>query len=93
MRSVIFAMRDSCAEYFQEPVYARNRAEMIRSLGMAVGDAKSPFSQHAEHFALFELGWFDPITGRIELHLQPVLVINAFELKANLGELKAVSNV
>jgi len=81
MKMLVFSVRDSAAEYYQEPVFARTRAEIIRSLQNALGDPKAPFSQHAEHFALFEVGTFDTDTGMLVAHNAPVLVVGVWDLK------------
>jgi len=80
MKMLAFAIRDSKAEYFQEPIFARTRAEAIRSLEMELRSEKSRFRQCANDFALFELGSWDALTGKLEVHQQPVHVINAFEV-------------
>jgi len=81
MKLLLFTLFDACAEYYHNPVYARTRAEAIRSLVLAVSDPSTQYAQHAEHFTLFELGTFEPLTAKLELHQAPVHVINAWELK------------
>lgn len=81
MKMLIFSVRDSAAEYYQEPVYARTRAEIIRSLQHEISKDGSPFGRHAEHFSLFELGSFDTDDAAILLHNAPQLVINLWDLK------------
>jgi len=95
LKLLIFALRDSCAEYYTNPIYARTRAEAIRSLGLAVNDGQSDIGGHPEHFSLFELGSFDPENGRIEVHALPVGVISALDLKAAppVAQLKVVGDV
>lgn len=78
---LFFCLRDSKAEYCMDPVLARTRAEAIRSLEKAVRDQGSDISAHAEDFALFELGSFDPVTGAILAHVQKVHVMDAVDLK------------
>lgn len=80
MKNLLFTIRDSAAEYYQDPVFARTRAEILRSLMMAMRDEKNPLSVHAEHFSLFELGSFDPVTAAVELHKSPQLVVNLWDL-------------
>jgi len=85
IKLLLFTLYDACAEYYVNPIYARTRAEAIRSLTLAVADPSTQYAQHAEHFSLFELGTFDPLTARLELHQAPVLVINAWELRPQVG--------
>lgn len=85
MKLLIFSIRDSAAEYYQNPVFARTRAEIIRSLALAVSEDGNALGQHAEHFSLFELGSFDALSGVILLHQAPELVINVWDLKGVSG--------
>jgi len=91
MKMLVFCLRDSAAECYLEPRYARTRAEIIRSLAEAVKSADSDLGRHSEHFSLFEIGSWDSDTGLVSSHLSPVLVINAWELKPGSVALEAVN--
>lgn len=82
MKLLVFSLRDSAAECYLEPRMARTRAEIIRSLSDAVKGGESDIGRFAEHFSLFEIGSWDSDSGLVSSHLSPVLVINAWELRA-----------
>lgn len=88
MKHMMFSLRDAKAEFFSDPVCARTRAEAIRSLANEVSNPQSSYARNANDIALFELGSFDPISGKIEVHVQPVHVLNAFELLPQAGALE-----
>jgi len=80
MKMLMLSVRDAKAEIYHPPVFVRTRGEGIRSFSAAV-NSDHEFGKHAEDYALFELGAFDPLSGIVEGHLQPVHVINALSLR------------
>ena len=91
MKKLLFTLRDAKAEAFLDPIFARTRAEAIRSLEGAVNGADSDFQKYPHDFDLFEVGTFDQVTGKLEGHIAPVHVISAFELvRPTSGKLEAM---
>lgn len=85
MRKLLFAIRDVKSETFTPLAEFTTRMEAIRSLDSEVRNPESTFAKYAEDFALFEMGSFDKVSGKIEVHAQPVHVINAYELRPGAG--------
>lgn len=82
MKKLLFSIRDSKAESFSPLAEFGTRMEAIRSLSDTMRDEESPFAKYAEDFSLFEVGSFDHATGWIEVHVQPICVVHAYELRA-----------
>lgn len=62
---IIFSVYDKKAEYFMQPMFSRNAAQMIRDLSDVVADSSSVLSKHPHDFALYQLGFFDADSGAI----------------------------
>lgn len=63
MKTLMVTVYDSAAKVYTTPFFVRTPMEAIRSFGDAVGDSKSPFCQHPEHYTLFAIGEYDDSTG------------------------------
>lgn len=66
MISKIFTIRDSKAEVFNTPFYAKTHGEAERSFSQLVRDPKSTVSQFPEDYDLYYLGTYDDQTGKAE---------------------------
>lgn len=65
----IYSIKDLTAKYYMQPFYGRNHGEAIRSFTNAVNDASNPnnlLAKHPSDFALYAIGEFDEISGKIK---------------------------
>lgn len=61
----LYAIIDKAASAFFNPFVARKTAEAHRSFGDTVKDPQGNLSKHPEHFDLYQIGTFDPVSGEI----------------------------
>lgn len=66
MRQLIFSVYDSKANAFLQPFFCVNRAVALRSFMQAAQDERHDFHRFAADFALFEIGEWDPVSGKFE---------------------------
>lgn len=63
----IFAIRDRMLDYYQRPIFAERKADVVSAIAMAINQGeKNDFCQTPEHFEVWELGELDIETGKIE---------------------------
>lgn len=62
---IIFSVYDKKAEYFLQPMFARNAAQMLRDLSDVVANRDSLLGKHPEDYAVYQLAQFDEISGAI----------------------------
>lgn len=62
---------DSKAEIFNQPQFFIAKGEAIRAFADVVNDPKAPMNKHPEDYTLFEIGYYDPETGRLEATATP----------------------
>ena len=62
---IIFSVYDKKAEYFLQPMFARNAAQMLRDLSDVVSNRDSLLGKHPEDYAVYQLAQFDEISGAI----------------------------
>lgn len=67
MKMTICSIRDSKAEAWLNPMFFLARGQAIRAFSDAVNDPKSDFYKHPEDYVLFELGYFNQLTGEVEV--------------------------
>lgn len=77
----VVSVYDSVAEIYSPPIYTATKGSAIRSFQDLVGEPKSPYYAHPEHYSLFLMGSFDQLEGCFELLAAPQLLGNAWELK------------
>lgn len=68
----IFSVYDSKAEAFVQPFFSPATGTAIRSFATACNDENTDIHRYAGDYTLFEIGEFDPSTGKItplEAHL------------------------
>lgn len=75
----VFAVRDAKVENFLKPFFAETTAAGLRVWNGAVANPESGFSAHPEDYMLFELGTYEPATGKLESLLQPHPLTSALE--------------
>lgn len=67
MNMKLFAVYDSKAGLYNNPVYFRSVPEAVRSFSSAAKDPQSgDLMQHPADFTFFHIGEFDQETGRID---------------------------
>lgn len=83
----IFSVYDSKAEAHLPPFFAPAKGLALRMFMSACSDTTHDFSKYAADYTLFEIGSFDPETGRVESLPAKVSLGNALEFvsKANGG--------
>lgn len=67
----IFGVKDTMAEAYMNPFYARSTGEAIRSFADETNKPDSPFNRHPNDYNLFELGEFDQVTGEMKILAAP----------------------
>ncbi len=77
----VYTVYDSKAKYYLKPFITTSKGEAVRQFIAACNDPQHPFFQYAADFTLFELGTFDPQTGRIDTLGTPQETGRAWELK------------
>lgn len=80
----LFSVHDAKAAFYSQPFYARTSAEARRSFSDTVNADSDPNNLMAKHHAdytLFELGEFDPMTGKITVFDAPVPHGNGVDFK------------
>lgn len=85
MKLVVCSIFDQAVGAFMQPFFSRSNGEAIRSFSDAVGDSKTPFCSHPEHYNLFRVAYFDDATGVFELPPAPVLLGSAVEYVRPVG--------
>lgn len=69
----LFTVYDMVAERYMKPFWGVNIASAIRGFADACKDPESPFFDHVEDYALYNIANFDEITGEIN-PIQPFKV-------------------
>ncbi len=65
---IMLTIRDSAAEVYARPFFARAPGEAIRSFSDLVNEQDHPIGEHPDHYTLFQIGSFDEQTGSVEAH-------------------------
>lgn len=62
---LIFTVKDTVAEFYMQPFFARTKGEAIRSFAQAVNDdpKTSQIAAHPDQYELYYLGDFDEQTS------------------------------
>lgn len=77
----VYSVYDSKVSAYMNPIFLRSKGEAIRVFSAAVTSADHDFCKYAEDFTLFELGSFDPSTGKFTLHSTPISCGVAIEFR------------
>lgn len=79
MRLYAWTVHDVKAEYFMPPFTTRSIGEALRGFGDHARDPQSMANKHPHDFRLFLCGWFDQVTGQLEM-CEPVDYGSAYEI-------------
>lgn len=66
MKTLVFSVYDSKAEFFGTPFFSQTRGMAIRMFCDAAQDKNTMLAKHPNDFILFEVGTFDDSTGVLE---------------------------
>ena len=86
MKIGIYAVRDTKAEAFMQPLFFNAEGIARRSFSEAVNDSKSIIGKYPGDFDLYKLGTFDDESGEIHSHLPKNLVNGASLVEAVPGD-------
>lgn len=75
---IIISVRDKKAEAFAAPVVVPTKGIAIRGFSDAVQSGKGDISNHPEDFALYHVGNFDHLTGKI-VPVSPVEIVSGLD--------------
>lgn len=82
----VFASYDLKAAAYGQPICAPTRGLAIRGFSDAVGNPRSEVCKYAEDYIMYEIGSYDPATGKLESLDKPVEVCRGGAIKAQLVE-------
>lgn len=77
---IMCAVRDIKAEAYGRPMFIETTGIAIRGFVDAVRAPQSPMSEHPEDYMLFELGKFDPSSGKVECLPEPKFLMAASDV-------------
>lgn len=84
MQKTIYAVYDTAILTWLTPFFAHDKRDVIESFTHEVNsNTQSKFYKHPTDFTLFELGVWDDDKCEFKLHLSPVRVVMAIELKTS----------
>lgn len=75
----IFCLYDSKANYFGTPFFSENVGEVLRDFETVSNDRQTKVGLYPQDFTLFELGTYDKLTAKFELHLTPYALASAIQ--------------
>lgn len=81
MKVGVFAVYDSAAECYQQPMYALTPGIAERWFTERANDQADPLCKHAQDFTLFRLGEWDDKTGAFIQEETPVPLCGAWTVK------------
>jgi hypothetical protein len=76
---MVYVVYDSKAEAYLNPLFFQSKGVAIRSFTEAANDKESQMGKYPGDYTLFELGSYDPLTAKFDLHASPVSVGVAIE--------------
>ena len=79
MLQKLFAIYDSKAESFTNPVYLNSTGLAVRTFSDSVQDPESQFAKHPADYTLFELGTYEDTTAEFKLLPTPKSLFIAIE--------------
>lgn len=81
MDKFAFAIYDSKAEHFYDPMFRRSKGDALRDFITIANDDKTKIGLNPEDFTLFYLGRYNDLTGKFENNMTPESMGLALELK------------
>lgn len=79
MKMLAFAVYDSKAQYYEKPMFARSKGEMLRVFGDVANNKEHPVGAHPEDYSLFLVGEYDQTSG-VLTNVPKEVVIGAWEM-------------
>lgn len=76
----LFAVRDVKADAFGAPVSLQTRGLALRGFRDVCARGESDMARYPSDYMLYELGEYEPNTGRLVGHPVPVFVASAVEM-------------
>ncbi len=67
MKMLAFSVYDAAAEAYLPPTFMSTKAMAIRIFRDAINEEGHQFGRHAADYTLFHVGFFDQITGKLEV--------------------------
>lgn len=67
----VFTVYDVKAEAYLNPFIMRSKGEATRGFADEANREDSSIGKHPQDYVLFELGSFDELTGKFDLHAAP----------------------
>lgn len=77
----MFTIRDSATSCFSSPFAARSQEEGIRNFISMASDPRSLVCQFPHQYDLYELGTFDDLNGKQDLHHSPQHIMKGVEVQ------------
>lgn len=74
---MVFAVYDAKAESFATPMFFPAKGLAVRGFGDACRDPRSVIGQHHVDYVLYQIGTYDPNSGKLEALVPPVHVVSA----------------
>jgi len=78
----IFAVFDVKAAQFGTPIFCINRGVALRNFSDVCAKPDSMLCQHSGDYSLYELGEYDPSTGKIDALVPPAIFVSASDVVA-----------
>ena len=79
MKHIVVSIYDSKAGFYLKPMFFKSKGEAIRSFSDEVNSKESYLAKHCEDFVLFDLGTFDDVDCKFDLHDCSVSIGKAIE--------------
>jgi len=80
MVTKIYAVYDTKAKLYQQPICLHNSGVACRAFSDLAKQHESPYGNHPEDFQLWEIGTYDDSLGVIECHDQKTHLIDFADL-------------
>lgn len=81
MKHQAFAVFDSAAEMYSNPIFFRSKGEALRWFQDSASDESSPLNKHPKDFSLTYLGEYDDETGEFQESIK-ISMMTGIEAKA-----------
>lgn len=76
----VFSVYDVKAESYGTPMFVTHRGLAMRGFEDAVLDPRSYISKHPSDYSLYELGSWDPNSGKVDFHDRALFVLSAISV-------------
>lgn len=93
MLTNIYAIYDSKAEAYMQPMFMPTKGLAIRAFSAAVNDPKHQFSKYAEDYTLFELGSYNDQNAEFIMKETPVSIGVAIEFLNKQTEIQGAAEM